>query len=203
MLFLCRIHRKMAPGEVHDFKWKEGKNQHFRPKVLNFVHWLPRYASATVCRCNALLQLLYILQYQPRKLWIIPRTSGIIMWSPLTRMTVTCFMTWRDVMSISSGVCRKSERVTVHVSRRIKFSGCASHPNAQLCLSETWCLSLTHSKMRLSRNAKEPLNTKNWYLFWNRFLVSLWLMMRLKDIVNFYASPNYLTDRLLYSLKKL
>jgi hypothetical protein len=49
---------------------KGHKNNHVRPPTWNFVHWLPRYASTTIYRCIALLQLLRRWQHKSRKLWI-------------------------------------------------------------------------------------------------------------------------------------
>jgi hypothetical protein len=52
---------------------KGRNNQHFHWAAWNVVHWLPRYASTTIYRCIALLQLLYRWQHQSRKLWMPPR----------------------------------------------------------------------------------------------------------------------------------
>jgi hypothetical protein len=48
---------------------KRHKNQQVYPAVWN-LHWIPRYASATIYSCIARLQLLYRWQYHSRKLWI-------------------------------------------------------------------------------------------------------------------------------------
>jgi hypothetical protein len=66
----CWIHHKIASGEIHDYKWKDIENQHVHPAGLNFVHWLPWYASTFIYHCITLLPLLYEWQQQSRKLWI-------------------------------------------------------------------------------------------------------------------------------------
>jgi hypothetical protein len=41
-------------------------NQHTHPAAWNVVLWFPRYASTIICRCIALLQLLYIGSTSPQ-----------------------------------------------------------------------------------------------------------------------------------------
>jgi hypothetical protein len=52
---------------------KGRKNQHVHSAAWNFVQL--SYASTIIYRCNALLQLLYIWQYQSRKLWMAAHFS--------------------------------------------------------------------------------------------------------------------------------
>jgi hypothetical protein len=63
-------------------KIKGRTNQHVHPAAWNFVHWLPRYASTTIYRCIALLQLLYRWQHQSWKLWMPPRIYRQLLSSP-------------------------------------------------------------------------------------------------------------------------
>jgi hypothetical protein len=43
MLVLCRIHREMTSGQIHDCKENYVKNEHVHPAAWNFKHWLPIY----------------------------------------------------------------------------------------------------------------------------------------------------------------
>jgi hypothetical protein len=56
MLFLCRIHCKIASGQIRYSKYKDVKNQHFHPTAWRFVHWLPRYGNTITYSRIVLLQ---------------------------------------------------------------------------------------------------------------------------------------------------
>jgi hypothetical protein len=81
MPFLCRIRPEIASGQMHDSKQKDVTNQHVHPAAWHFELWLPRYASAIIYRCIALLQLLYRWQQKSWELPILPRTQSTIHYS--------------------------------------------------------------------------------------------------------------------------
>jgi hypothetical protein len=74
-IFIYQIHREITSGQIHDSKWKDINIQHIQSAAWDVVHWLPRYASAIIYRCIALLQLLYRWQNQSRKLWTPARNK--------------------------------------------------------------------------------------------------------------------------------
>jgi hypothetical protein len=61
MLFLCRINREIASGQI-----KGGENL----SCVKFCTWVPIFASTTIYNCIALLQLLFRWRHQSRKLWM-------------------------------------------------------------------------------------------------------------------------------------
>jgi hypothetical protein len=80
MLFLCRIHREIASGQIHDSKRKDVKiSTSTQPRDI--LYWLPRYASTVIYRCIPLPQLLYRWKHQSRKLWMPHRNNFILKYS--------------------------------------------------------------------------------------------------------------------------
>jgi hypothetical protein len=70
ILFLCRIDREIASGQIHDSKLGDVRNQHLCPAAWNVVHWIPRCASTIMYCCITIMQLLHRWQHQSRKFWI-------------------------------------------------------------------------------------------------------------------------------------
>jgi hypothetical protein len=112
MLFLCHIHREIAR-----LKRRERNNQHVHPAARNFEHRLLIYDSTIIYRCIALIQLLYILQHQSRKLWI-----------PLIciYVHVLCVFNYKHLAEVSCCICFPS-KVILRAIQLFRHTRCGAY----------------------------------------------------------------------------
>jgi hypothetical protein len=117
--FLCRIHREIASQDLRK------KNQYVQPAARNFV----RYASTTIYRCIALLQLLYRWQHKSRKLWIPLIITGLIKKNREWICSILDKLCYTDVtaMNISWCVTACPDMFTAHPFTSVICNQCLSN----------------------------------------------------------------------------
>jgi hypothetical protein len=76
--FWSAVRNRIRPDSRRQIKGHKESADPPALAALNFVSWLPRYASTAIYHCSTLLQLLYRWQHQYRKLWKTIFTASLI-----------------------------------------------------------------------------------------------------------------------------